>query len=51
MDYSEYLRTQAAELRARAQEVFETAVARELQELAVVCEDVADELEDRQTAG
>lgn len=51
MDYSDYLRAQAAELRARAQEVDEAAVAHELQELAVVCEHVAAELEDRQTAG
>jgi hypothetical protein len=51
MDYPDYLRAQAAELRARAQEVEETAVAHELQELAVVCEHVAAELEDRQTAG
>jgi len=51
MDYPDYLRAQAAELRARAREVEEAAIARELQELAVVCEHVADELEDRQTAG
>jgi hypothetical protein len=51
MDYPEYLRTQAAEFRARAQEIDEAAIARELQELARVCEHVADELEDRQTAG
>jgi len=51
MDYPEYLRAQAAEFRARAQEMDETAIARELQELARICEHVADELEDRQTAG
>ena len=51
MDYPEYLRAQAAEFRARAREVEETTVAHELQELAVVCEHVAEELEDRQTAG
>ena len=51
MDYPDYLRAQAAELRARAQEAEEVTIARELQELAVVCEHVADELEDRQPAG
>ncbi|HXA71175.1 MAG TPA: hypothetical protein VNW24_12045 [Stellaceae bacterium] len=51
MDYPDYLRAQAAEFRARAQEVEEAAIARELQELAVACEHIADELEDRQTAG
>jgi hypothetical protein len=51
MDYPDYLRAQAAEFRARAQEVEEAAIARELQELAVACERIADELEDRQTAG
>jgi hypothetical protein len=51
MDYPDYLRAQAAELRARAREADEVAIARELQELAVVCEHVAEEIEDRQTAG
>ena len=51
MDYPDYLRARAAEFRAQAQEVEEAAVARELQELATVCEHVAEELEDRQTAG
>jgi hypothetical protein len=51
MDYPDYLRAQAAEFRARAQEVDEVAIARELHELAVVCEHVAAEIEDRQTAG
>lgn len=51
MDYPDYLRAQAAEFRARAQEVDEAVIARELRELAVVCEHVAEELEDRQTSG
>ncbi len=51
VDYPDYLRAQAAEFRARAQEVDEAVIAREFYELAVVCEHVADELEDRQTAG
>ena len=51
MDYPDYLRAQATELRARAQKAEEVATARELQELAVVCEHVANELEDRQPAG
>jgi len=51
MDYPGYLRAQAAEFRAQAREVDEAAIAHELQELAVVCEHVADELEDRQPAG
>jgi hypothetical protein len=51
MDYPDYLRAQAAELRARAREAEQTALARELQELALVCEHVADEIEDRQPAG
>jgi len=51
MDYPDYLRAQAAEFRARAQEVDEAAIARELHELAVACEHIAEELEDRQTSG
>jgi hypothetical protein len=51
MDYPDYLRAQAAEFRARAREVDEAVIVRELQELATVCEHVAEELEDRQTAG
>ena len=50
MDYPDYLRTQAAEFRARAQEIDQAALAREFHELAQVCEHVAEELEDRQTA-
>ncbi len=51
MDYPDYLRAQAAEFRARAEEVDEAVIAREYYELAVVCERVADEIEDRQPAG
>jgi hypothetical protein len=51
LDYPDYLRAQAAEFRAQAQEVDEAAIARELKELARVCEHVAEELEDRQPAG
>jgi hypothetical protein len=51
MDYPDYLRAQAAEFRAQAQEVEEAGIARELQELATVCEHIAEELEDRQPAG
>jgi hypothetical protein len=51
MDYPEYLRTQAAEFRALARDSDKVALVREFQELAQVCEHVAEELEDRQTAG
>ena len=51
MDYPDYLRAQAAEFRARAEGIDEAAIAREFYELAVVCEHVANELEDRQPAG
>jgi hypothetical protein len=51
MDYPDYLRAQAAEFRARAEEIDEIAIARELKELAQICEHVAEELEDRQPAG
>ena len=51
MDFPDYLRAQAAEFRARAQEIDEATIVRELQELASVCERVAEELEDRQPAG
>ena len=51
MDYPDYLRAQAAEFRAQAREVDESTIARELQDLAQVCEHIAEELEDRQPAG
>jgi hypothetical protein len=51
MHYSDYLREQAAKYRQLA-ETAEGAVAKqELLELAAVCEEVANEIDDRRTSG
>ena len=51
MDLDDYLRDEAVKYRKLADETVNELVKRELLELAVVCEEVADKLEDRMTAG
>ena len=51
MDLDDYLRDEAVKYRKLADETVNELVKRELLELAGVCEEVADKLEDRMTAG
>ena len=50
MHYSDYLREQAAKYRQLA-ETAGTSVKEEFLELAAVCEEVANEIDDRRTSG
>jgi len=51
MDLDDYLRDEAVKYRRLAAETVNELVKRELLELADVCEDVANKIEDRMTAG
>ena len=51
MDYSDYLREQAAKYRQLAETAKDPSVKREILELAAVCEEVANEIDDRRTSG
>ena len=51
MDLDDYLRDEAVKYRKLAAETVNELVKRELLELANVCEEVADKIEDRMTAG
>jgi hypothetical protein len=51
MDWSDYLRDQAARYRQLAEQSDDPVVKQELLELASVCEDVANNIEDHQTGG
>ncbi len=51
MDYDDYLRDEAAKYRRLAEEAKDDFVKQELLELAVVCEEVANSIEDRLTGG
>jgi hypothetical protein len=51
MDYSDYLREQAAKYRQLAETAEDPSVKREILELAAVCEEVANEIDDRRTSG
>jgi hypothetical protein len=51
MDLDDYLRDEAVKYRKLAAETVNELVKRELLELADVCEEVADKIEDRMTAG
>jgi hypothetical protein len=51
MDWSDYLRDQAARYRQLAEQSDDPVVKQELLELASVCEDVASNIEDHQTGG
>jgi hypothetical protein len=51
MDWPDYLRDQAAMYRQLAEQADEAVVKNEMLELASVCEDVANNIEDNLTGG
>ncbi len=51
MVYDDYLRGEAAKYRKLAEQAPDEQIKRELYELAAVCEEVANNIEDRMTAG
>ena len=51
IDWPDYLRDQATMYRQQAEQTDDPIVKNELLELASVCEEVANNVEDRQTAG
>jgi hypothetical protein len=51
MDWDDYLRQQAAIYRQLAEQTEDAFIKKELLELAAVCEEVADNIEDRLTGG
>lgn len=51
MGYDDYLRDQAGQFRCLADSEGDDDVKQELLELAIVCEEVADAIEDHLTAG
>ena len=51
MHYSDYLREQAKEYRALAEDAADPAIKHEFLELAEVCEQVADRIDDRRASG
>jgi len=51
MHYSDYLREQAAEYRELAKKADDPAIKSELLELAVACEEVAADIDDRRASG
>jgi hypothetical protein len=51
MDWPEYLRDQAAKYRQLAEKADDPVIKAELLELASVCDEVADNIEDHLTGG
>jgi hypothetical protein len=51
MDWPDYLRDQAAMYRRLAEQTDDPVVKKEMLELAAVCDDVADSIEDHLTGG
>lgn len=51
MDYSDYLREQAAECRRLAEAASDPATQEDLFELAAIYEEVANDLDDRRCSG
>ena len=51
MHYSDYLREQADKYRELAEGADEDLVKQELLELAAICEEVADKIDDRRASG
>jgi hypothetical protein len=51
MDYDDYLRDQATKYRQLAEGAADAQIKAELFELAEICEEVANRVEDRMTAG
>jgi hypothetical protein len=51
MEYDDYLREQAAKYRQLAEEANDPTIKQELLDLAATCEELANSIEDRLTAG
>jgi hypothetical protein len=51
MDWSDYLRDEAAKYRRLAETAEDPRVKQEFLDLAAVCEEAADNIEDRRTGG
>jgi hypothetical protein len=51
MEYSDYLRDQAAEFRQLAEASGDPSVRMDLFESAAICEEVADDVDDRRAGG
>jgi len=51
MDWDDYFRQQAAMYRQLAKKTEDAFIKRELLDLAAVCEEVANNIEDRRTSG
>jgi hypothetical protein len=51
MDWSDYLRDEAAKYRRLAETAEDPLVKQEFLDLAAVCEEAADNIEDRRTGG
>ena len=51
MDWDDYLRQQAAMYRQLAETTVDAFIKQEFLELAAVCEEVANNIEDRRTSG
>jgi len=51
MDYDDYLRDEATRYRKLAEQAADPLTKQELLELAAICEEVANSMEDRMTAG
>jgi hypothetical protein len=51
MHYDDYLREQAAKYRQLAKKAEDSFLIEELLDLAAICEEVANNIEDRMTAG
>lgn len=51
MEYDEYLRDQATKYRQLAEKTEDSFIIQELLDLAAICEEVANNIEDRLTGG
>jgi hypothetical protein len=51
MDFDDYLREEAQKYRKLAEQALDALIKQELRELADVCDEVANNIEDRMTAG
>jgi uncharacterized protein Yka (UPF0111/DUF47 family) len=51
MDWADYLRDQAAKYRQLAEQTYDPVIKNEMLELASVCDEVANNIEDHLTGG
>ena len=51
MDWADYLRDEAAKFRQLAETAVDSSIKQELLDLAAVCEEVANNIEDRMPGG